>query len=347
MRHPILFPPPLEPGDIIGIFTPSYPAHMQFRDKYLHGREQLESMGFRTVEGWLTASGRHEGYRSGPPRERAAEFMELIENPDVKCLISTIGGLNTASMIPFLDYDRIRANPKVICGYSDLTSLHLALLAYSGLASFYGPAVTPSFGEWPSVLPVTRDAFLDAVQRHRSGMRQLTPPARWSAHRRDPRTNEWRSRERDFLPNSGWKGLSAGRVIAPVLVANLDTLTTAAGTEHFPVLDGMILVLEEMSALLSYEERCFRHLDLLGTFDRIAGLIVSKPERYDQEDASFEYDDLIHEIVGERQYPIVSGFDCGHTHPMLTIAQGSAMELRVDADAVVSISVGPGVAGEP
>ncbi len=343
MRQPVLRPPPLQPGDTIGIFTPSFPAHVHFREKYEHGRAQLAALGFRTVEGPLTARGSHEGYRSGSPRERAREFMELVENPDVRCVMSTMGGLNSASMIPYIDFDRVRAHPKVICGYSDVTSLHLALLAYSGVGTFYGPAVTPSFGEWPAVLPETREGFLDAVQRHHAGRRTLRPPTRWSAHRRDPRTAEWRSTPREFSPNPGWRVLRPGTARGPVLVANLDTLTTAAGTDHFPVLDGVVLVLEEMQASLSYEERCFRHLDLLGVFDRIAALLVSKPERYDPEDAPFGDDALVHEIVGDRRYPVVAGFDCGHTHPMLTIGQRTDMEVTADPDGGVTVSVGPGI----
>jgi hypothetical protein len=122
---------------------------MRFRAKHLHGISQLKSLGFRVVEGELTAAETHQGYRSGSPEERADEFMALILNPEVKALISTIGGENSASMIPYLDFEAIRTHPKVICGYSDVTSLHLAILAHSGLSTFYGPAVVPSFGEWP------------------------------------------------------------------------------------------------------------------------------------------------------------------------------------------------------
>ncbi len=344
MRQPLLKPPSLEPGGTIGIFTPSFPAHLRFREKYLHGLAQLRAMGFRTVEGSLTARGTHQGFRSGTPLERAREFMELIENPEVDCLMSAIGGLNSASMIPHLDYDRIRARPKAVCGYSDVTSLQLALLAYAGVAPFYGPAVVPSFGEWPAVLPETRESFLDAVQRHRAGTRELAPPPRWSAHRRDPTTDEWRSLPREFEPNPGWRALIPGHARGPVLVANLDTLTTAAATPHFPALDGVILVLEEMDAPLSREERCFRHLQLLGVFDRIAGLLVSKPEQYDREGAPFEYDDLVREIVGERPYPVVTRFDCGHTHPMLTIGKMSEMALDAGLGGAVRVTVGPAVA---
>lgn len=101
-------------------------------------------------------------------------------------------------MIPYLDFKVIRDNPKIICGYSDVTSLHLAVLAYSGLRTFYGPAIMPSFGEWPDILEDTRNSFLEAVQTHRSGTRRLEIPKRWSNHFRSAATSAWKDEPRKF-----------------------------------------------------------------------------------------------------------------------------------------------------
>ncbi|HEV2131931.1 MAG TPA: S66 peptidase family protein [Longimicrobiaceae bacterium] len=339
MRHPLIRPPALEPGDTIGIFTPSSPAHVRFREKYLHGISQLEALGFRVVEGPLTAAQTHQGYRSGSPEERAAEFMALILDPEIKALISTIGGDNSASMIPYLDFAAIRAHPKVICGYSDVTSLHLAILAYSGLSTFYGPAVMPSSGEWPEMLSGTRDSFLDAVHRHRSGSRRLQPPLRWSDQFRDAGASAWKEEPRRFEPNPGWRALAPGQASAAVVVANLATLCRNAGTPHFPELAGTILLVEEMDAPLAREEAGLRQLQLMGVFDELAGLIIGKPESFSAQGASFGYDDLVLEIVGERPYPIVSNFDCGHTHPMLTLAQMTRISLTTTDAHEVSVTV--------
>ncbi len=336
----LIKPPALKPNGTIGVFTPSYPAHVKFREKYLFGIANLKKMGFEVIEGSLTASQKIEGYRSGSPRARAEEFMELIRNPRVDCLISTIGGTNSSSMIPYLDFDEIRRHPKIICGYSDVTSLHMAILAHSGLSTFYGPAVMPSFGEWPEVLPETKESFLDAVGGHRSGTRALRPPARWSNHLRSALTDAWKTEAREFLPNPGWKVLNPGEATAPIIVANLNTVVTSAGTSYFPDVSGKILLIEEMNAALSEEERDLRHLERLGVFDVIAGLIVGKPEIYNQEDAPFGYDDLVLEIVGRgRRYPIVSGFDCGHTVPMLTIAEMSRISLVAKKDYETEVTV--------
>jgi muramoyltetrapeptide carboxypeptidase LdcA involved in peptidoglycan recycling len=323
----LLKPLALRTGDAIGVFTPSAPAHLKLREKYLHGLRQLEALGFRTIEGPLTAKQVHEGYRSGTPQERAAEFMALIDNPEVRCLIATIGGYNSSSLVPYLDFERIREARKIICGYSDVTALHLAINELAGLSTFYGPAVVPSFGEWPDVLSETAESFLDAACRHRSGRRLLIPPRRWSSHFRDAATDAWKTETRRFETNLGWKTLNTGVGAGPLRVANLNTMMAVAGTPLFPELEGTILAIEEMNAPLSFEERSLRQLDLMGVFDRIAGLLIGKPEVLDLQGAPFGYDDLVLEVVGPRQYPIVSGFDCSHTHPMLTLAEGVSTTL--------------------
>ena len=128
--------------------------------------------------------------------------------------------------------------------------------------------------------------------------------------------------------------LSEGHVEAPVLAVNLNTLASAAGTSYWPDMEGKILLLEDMLAPLSRTERHLRHLQLMGVFEKLCGLIIGKPEFYDQEGAPFGYDDLFKEIIGPRSYPIVSNFDCGHTLPMVSIPQLSLVRLVARASGV-------------
>lgn len=318
----LLRPPALCPGDTIGIFTPSVPGHVLFPEKYRHGLEVLRRLGFRVVEGALTRSGAAQGYRSGTPEARARELMDLVLDPTVHGLVATMGGFNSSSLIPHLDFDAIRAHPKVLCGFSDITALHLAFLAHAGVRTFHGPAVVTSFAEWPDVLEETRDSFLAAVSGHRSGRRALTPPTRWSNHFRDARTDAWKDEPRKFEEHRGWRSLRPGEARAPIVIGNLETLLAAAGTPSFPELDGRILVVEQLTAGLAVEERSFRQLERMGVLDRIAGLVVGRPEFFDGQGAPFGYDELVLEIAGPHgQYPIVTNFDSGHGHPMLTLAE--------------------------
>ncbi len=321
-RSSLIRPAALRPGDTVGVCTPSQPANVLFREKYQHGVGEIERLGFRVLEGQLTSRVTAQGYRSGTPRERAAELMALFRDPAVRGIVATIGGSCSASLIPYLDFDAIRQNPKIFCGYSDVTSLHLALLAHAGISTFYGPAVMPSFGEWPTVLPETRDSFLAAVTATQPAEREMLAPARYSRHFRDAKSDAWKTVPREWLLNPGPQVIYPGTVEAPCVAANLNTLLSAAGTDYFPDLTGRVLLLEEMSAELSMEERNLRHLERLGVFERVAGVLIGKPEFYSNEGAPFEYADLVREIVPQRAgVPVVMEVDVAHTVPMLTIAQ--------------------------
>ena len=92
----------------IGVFTPSMPAHIELSDKYQLGLKNLEKLGFRIKVGELTKSGKVEKYRTACAQQRAEEFMNLIHDSEVDILMANIGGLNTASILPYLDYEAIR-----------------------------------------------------------------------------------------------------------------------------------------------------------------------------------------------------------------------------------------------
>ena len=194
MQQSLISPRRLKVGDTIGVFTPSSPAYKINPGLFENGLRTLERAGFKIKLGALTSRRAAEGYRSGTAQERAAEFMDLISDPDVSALISTIGGFNSNSMIPFLDFAAIRDTRKPICGYSDVTSLHLAIMKFSGLRTYYGPTVMCWFGDWPEGIPESTNWFLDAVMNHESGSREIISPKRWSNHKRDWVNGDWKNK---------------------------------------------------------------------------------------------------------------------------------------------------------
>ena len=327
-------PPALLPGDTIGICTPSFPAHVAFRAKYLHGVAELTRLGFRVIEGSLTARATTQGARSGSPQDRAAEINELFANREVRAIITTIGGSNSSSLVPYLDFAAVRANPKIPCGYSDITSLHLAFMRHAGLSTFYGPAVMPSFGEWPELPYEMVDSFLDATMRHLAGPRELVAPSRWSRHMRDARTDAWRTVPRTREPHAGWRTVVRGISEGPALALNLSTLRSNTGTAEMPDFDGAVLFIEEMSSSPTLAERAFRHLAALGVFSKIAWLVWGRVEHWPDESCALLVEEILLEAIrGELgrdpSFPIATDFDCCHTTPMLTLAQGR--RVRLDA----------------
>lgn len=336
MTQAMLKPKALRAGDTIGIFTPSSPAYLWNEGLFLNGLETLKRLGFKIKLGKLTAQRASQGYRSGSPEGRANEFMELVRDPEVQALMSTIGGMNSASLIPFLDFERIRAERKIVCGFSDVTSLHTSILKFAGLRTIYGPSVMCWFGDWPNGIEESSKWFMEAAVHHKTGARKIATPTRWSNHKRRWDTDEWKTLPRQWEENEGWRTLSAGTVEAPILAFNLNTMMSGAGTPYWPDFNGKVLLIEDMEAPLGRTERTLRQLKFTGVFDQIAGLIVGKPEFYSQEGAPFGYDDLFREVIGPRPYPIVSNFDCSHTVPMISVPQLSPIRLVAKQGQAVS-----------
>ncbi len=335
----LLKPNKLKKGDTIGIFTPSSPAYKANEELFLNGVKNIEDLGFKVKLGSLTSKRSSEGYRSAGPKERADEFMDLIKDDEVDALISTIGGMNSSSMIPYLDFDLIREKKKIFCGYSDVTSLHLSILKFSGLKTLYGPALMTWFGEYPNGIEGSTESFLKAVTDDSGLSRELTPFSKWSNHFRDWSNGDWKNLPREWNKNKGWRVLNKGSIKAEIVVANLNTLVSSAGTSYFPDIEGKILLIEEMSAPYSREERSLRQLQLMGVFDKIVGLIMGKPEVPDTEGAPFSLDELLSEVIGPRSYPIVTEFDCSHTVPMHTIGQRCQVELKAEDDYAVQLTL--------
>ena len=157
----MIFAERLKKGDGLAFFSPSSPATAFAPKRFARAKEFLTEKGFNLIEGNLT--GKKDFYRSGTINERANELNELIRNPDVRCIMSTIGGYNSNSLLPYIDYKALINDPKIIIGYSDMTAILLGIFAKTGLVTYYGPALVASFGELPPFRDLTYDYFSDLL----------------------------------------------------------------------------------------------------------------------------------------------------------------------------------------
>ncbi|MEH8129082.1 LD-carboxypeptidase [Aeromonas veronii] len=153
----LLVPPLLRRGDTIAFFSPSSAATAWAPNRFTRAKAFLEGQGFRLKAGSLT--GQQDHWRSGSIVARAEELNALIRDPEVRCIMSVIGGSNSNSLLPYLDFEALRRDPKIIVGYSDVTALLLGIHAQTGLVTFYGPALVASFGELPPLVDETLASF--------------------------------------------------------------------------------------------------------------------------------------------------------------------------------------------
>ena len=307
----------------IGVLSSSAPISATVPVRYKRGKAYLEGKGFRVVDGELY--GRKDFYRSGSIKERADEFNRLLYRDDVSILMASIGGNNTNSILPYIDYAYLKQHPKIVIGYSDTTALLLAIYAKTGLVTFYGPALASSFGEFPPFVDLTyknfelmvcggvyipyiyqipdmwTDEFIDWIAQDRG---------------KEERPNEW------ICVNPG---ICRGRLIG----GNLNTMEGFFGTEYMPeIKKGDILLLEDSLKDACTIERSFSLLKLAGVFDKVGGIILGKHEKFDDSGTGRKPYEILKEVLGNSSVPLLAEFDCCHTHPMLTIPIGCMVELN-------------------
>lgn len=312
----------LKQGDIIGIFSPSSPITYTCPKRFERGEKYLESKGFKILEGNLT--GKYDFYRSGSIKERVEELNDLIRNPQVKCIISTIGGMNSNSLIPYIDYEAFKKNPKIIIGYSDVTAILLAIYSKTGISTYYGPALVPSFGEFQPFSDWTYKYFKEITIDTIKFPHVLEVPEYWTDEFINWETQDRSKAKRENQWITVYEGIVRGRVIG----GNLNTMQGIWGSEYMPeIKEGDILFIEDSLKDAATIERSFSLLKISGVLDRISGIILGKHELFDDSKTGRNPYQILLEVLGERKIPFIADFDCCHTHPMITLPIGCEIEL--------------------
>ena len=313
----------LQKGDKIGLFTPSSPASVTAKIRYERGKAFLEAKGFQIVEGSLT--GQSEGYRSGSPKARAQELNELLNDSSIKMIMSMIGGTNSNSMLPYIDYEAFHNNPKIIVGYSDATAILLAMYAKTGIPTYYGPALVPSFGEFEPLVHENYRFFETYFCECPEVPYEIPMVRVWS----DEPVNWLEKTQEKSLFLNEWFGFHDGIVEGRLIGGNNNAMYGFIGTEYFPAIhEGDILLIEDSMKNASIVEKNLAMLKLHGVFEKVAAVILGKHERYDDLGTGKQPIELLLEQLDGKNIPILSEVDICHTHPMHPIAIGK--KVRID-----------------
>lgn len=238
--------------------------------------------------------------------------------------MSTIGGMNSNSILPYIDYEELRRNPKIIIGYSDVTAILLAVYSKTGISTYYGPALAASFGEFPPFVDYTYDYFKEIFEDDLKTPHVLKTPRCWTDEYINWETQDRDKEKRDNSWIAVYKGITTGRVIG----GNLNTIQGIWGSEYMPeIKDGDILFIEDSLKDAATIERSFSFLKINSVFDRISGIILGKHELFNDMKTGRKPHEILLEVLGDRKVPFIADFDCCHTHPMLTLPIGSIIEL--------------------
>ncbi len=306
----------------IGVFSSSSPISATTPVRYERGVEYLRNKGFKVKNGNLYQ--KQDCYRSGTIQERAEEFNALLHDDNIDIVMAAIGGNNTNSILPYIDYEYLKKHPKVIIGYSDTTALLLGIYAKTGLVTFYGPAVVASFGELPPFVDWTYESFQEIVVNRVAIPYSYKMPDVWTDEFID-----WSKQDRSKEQNKNdWISVRGGTCQGRLIGGNLNTMEGFFGTEYMPeIKKGDILYIEDSLKNACVIERTFSLLKLAGVFDRVGGIILGKHEKFDDNGTGRAPYEILLEVLGDRNVPILADFDCCHTHPMLTMPIGCTVLL--------------------
>ena len=289
-------PSMLKPGCRIGVVSPSYWLKKQYMEKT---SKFFQDKGYTMVMG--NSNSMKWGPFAGTPQERADDIHHMFSNPKIEAIICARGGYGANRVLPLLDYNLIRDNPKIFMGYSDITAYLTSITQKTGLVTFHGPMMVSYKKGFVNYNFQTMERILNGTPDFK-----IEPP--------------------DSLPA---RILKPGIAMGPLWGGNMTLLINRLGTSDSLDTDGVILFLEDLDEYLYSFERMLVQMRTAGMLDNIAGLIIGELHEFKDRDVAFERntDEIVMDICGDLEIPIVSNFPCGHGTYQATLPISIPVEL--------------------
>jgi muramoyltetrapeptide carboxypeptidase len=306
-KPPVIKPRRLVAGDTVALVAP---ASATFKTVDLEiAKESLEALGLKVRVGGHLLD-RH-GYLAGQDRDRAEDINRMFVDPVIKAVLPIRGGWGSSRLLPYLDFDLIRRNPKIVLGFSDITALLLAIFARTGLVTFHGPN---GMGRWDefSVGWVRRMLFEgEAVTME------------------NPRNRGEFLVQTEHRIQTITPGVARGRMLG----GNLTVLTAIMGSPFLPAWDGAILFLEDVGEDIYRVDRMMTTLRLAGVLDRIGGFVFGTCSECGPGEgyASLTLEEVFNDHIKPLKVPAWQGAMIGHSMPQFTIAGGVPVEIDASA----------------
>ena len=289
-------PSMLKPGCRIGVVSPSYWLKKQYMEK---------TSKFFQDKGYTMVMGNNNSMKWGPfagtPQERADDIHHMFSNPKIEAIICARGGYGANRVLPLLDYNLIRDNPKIFMGYSDITAYLTSITQKTGLVTFHGPMMVSYKKEFVNYNFQTMERILNG-------------------------TPDFKIESPESLPA---RILKPGIAMGPLWGGNMTLLINRLGTSDALGTDGVILFLEDLDEYLYSFERMLVQMRTAGMLDNISGLIIGELHEFKDQDVAFERntDEIVMDICGDLEIPIVSNFPCGHGTYQATLPISIPVEL--------------------
>ena len=333
-------PKMLQPGDKVATISLSWggAGDPELRWRYEQGIERLKTVfGLEVVAMPNSLKGTDYVYEN--PKARAEDLMNAFADPTIKGIFSNIGGSESIRLLPYIDFDVIKNNPKVFIGYSDTTITHL-FCHKAGLSSFYGPSILMDFAENVAM----HDYTVEAVKKmlfSNTPIGEIKPASEWTSVRLEW-LEENKNKKRPMTPNQGYELLQGSGIVQGRLIGGcIEVLEFAKGTKIWPeeaAWKDSILFFETSEDLPEpgYIEYWLRNYGAQGILHQAKGMIFGKPqhEKYYE-----EYKQSIMRILQEfnlTELPVLYNMNFGHTEPKFILPYGAMAQIDCES---VSFSI--------
>lgn len=313
-----MIPPKLKRGDKVRVVAPAQSLSMPLISEEIKriAIKRFESLGLKV------SFGKHvneiDEFNSSSIQSRIEDLYEAFKDNSIKLIISAIGGFNSNQLLRYLDYKLIKSNPKIFCGFSDITALANAIYAKTGLITYIGPHFV-SFGEkrgFEYTLEYFKKCFFSEDPF------EIKNSEKWS-------DDKWmiNQENRKFYQNEGYWLINEGEAVGKIIGGNLSTLNLLQGTEFMPSLEGAILFLEddELSSPPIFD-RDLQSLIHQPEFKKVKGLVIGRFQL-----KSKMTKELLEKIIKTKKelnkIPVIANVDFGHTTPLITFPIGGKAKI--------------------
>ncbi len=307
-----MLPNRLSPGDEIRVIAPSTSMALVKGKQVEIATQRLNQLGFTVTFGKHVDD--HDEFFTTSIEQRIEDLHDAFKDPNVKGILTALGGYHANQLLTHIDYNLIQSNPKVFCGYSDITVLGAAIYKKTGLITYSGPFFS-TFGVKYG-LDYTIQSFLEAVTN--DAPYEVSPSATWS-------DDKWYldQEERTFVEQDNYMVIHEGEAEGTLIGGNLSTLHLLQGTDYMPSLKDSILFIEEDDeAHIHSFDRVLQSILQLPDAKGIKGILIGR----------FQKDSNVTETAIKRvietkkelnQVPVIANVNFGHVQPLATIPMGA------------------------
>jgi len=325
----MIIPNKLKQGDEIRIIAPARSLSLLSEENKNLAKEKLESIGLKVT--FSKNCQESDMFMSSSIQSRIDDIHEAFADKNVKAILTVIGGFNSNQLLQYLDYELIKNNPKILCGYSDITALTNAITAKTDLITYSGIHFSNFAMKKESEYNLE---YFEKCLMSEDEFEIKTSPT-WS-------DDAWYKDQenRNLIKNEGFVIIHKGEVAGKILGANLCTFNLLQGTEFMPDISDSILFLEDddMSGN-NFDVEFDRNLQSLiqqPNFDKVKGLIIGRFQKNSR--MTIEKLKYIIETKKELQsMPIIANADFGHTNPLFTFPIGGTASLKIGDEVELKI----------